>query len=69
LAFAELAGGNEGKTDLAIQLADKFKTSIISVDSALIYKGMDIGTAKPNKTILEKYPHHLIDICNLVFVT
>ena len=53
-----------GKTDLAIQLADKFKTRIISVDSALIYKGMDIGTAKPNKTILEKYPHHLIDICN-----
>jgi tRNA dimethylallyltransferase len=43
-----------GKTDLAIQLADKFKTSIISVDSAIIYKGMDIGTAKPNKTILEK---------------
>ncbi len=53
-----------GKTDLAIQLADKFKTRIISVDSALIYKGMDIGTAKPDKTILKKYPHHLIDICN-----
>ncbi len=53
-----------GKTDMAIQLSDKLKTSIISVDSALIYKGMDIGTAKPNKTILKKYPHHLIDICS-----
>ena len=53
-----------GKTDLAIQLADKFKARIISVDSALIYKGMNIGTAKPDKTILEKYPHHLIDICS-----
>lgn len=53
-----------GKTNLAIQLADTFKARIISVDSALIYKGMDIGTAKPDKTILEKYPHHLINICN-----
>lgn len=53
-----------GKTDLAIQLADKFKIRIISVDSALIYKGMNIGTAKPDKVILEKYPHHLIDICS-----
>jgi tRNA dimethylallyltransferase len=36
-----------GKTDLAIQLANQFKARLISVDSALIYKGMDIGTAKP----------------------
>jgi tRNA dimethylallyltransferase len=40
-----------GKTNLAIQLADTFKARIISVDSALIYKGMDIGTAKPDKTM------------------
>ncbi|BBB22896.1 tRNA delta(2)-isopentenylpyrophosphate transferase [Abyssogena phaseoliformis symbiont OG214] len=53
-----------GKTDLAIQLSQQFKTRLISVDSALIYKGMDIGTAKPDKVILKKYPHHLIDICN-----
>ncbi|WP_139458481.1 tRNA (adenosine(37)-N6)-dimethylallyltransferase MiaA, partial [Bathymodiolus thermophilus thioautotrophic gill symbiont] len=53
-----------GKTDLAIQLADKFKARLISVDSALIYQGMDIGTAKPSKAILKKYPHQLIDICN-----
>ncbi len=52
-----------GKTDLAIQLSDKLSTRIISVDSALIYQGMDIGTAKPDKQTLKKYPHHLIDIC------
>ncbi|ABL02492.1 tRNA delta(2)-isopentenylpyrophosphate transferase [Candidatus Ruthia magnifica str. Cm (Calyptogena magnifica)] len=53
-----------GKTDLAIKLSQQFKTRLISVDSALIYKGMDIGTAKPDKATLKKYPHHLIDICN-----
>ncbi|CAB9543364.1 tRNA dimethylallyltransferase (EC [Bathymodiolus brooksi thiotrophic gill symbiont] len=53
-----------GKTDLAIQLANQFKARLISVDSALIYKGMDIGTAKPNETTLKKYPHHLINICH-----
>ena len=53
-----------GKTDLAIQLSQQFKTRLISVDSALIYKGMDIGTAKPDKATLKKYPHQLIDICN-----
>ncbi len=53
-----------GKTDLAIKLSQQFKTRLISVDSALIYKGMNIGTAKPDKATLKKYPHHLIDICN-----
>ncbi len=53
-----------GKTDLAIQLAQRFKVRIISVDSALIYKGMDIGSAKPDAKTLKKYPHHLIDICS-----
>jgi len=52
-----------GKTNLAIQLAQQFKARIISVDSALIYKGMDIGTAKPDVGTLTAYPHHLIDIC------
>ena len=51
-----------GKTDLALQLADALPCEIISVDSALIYRGMDIGSAKPNAEILQKYPHHLIDI-------
>jgi tRNA dimethylallyltransferase len=52
-----------GKTSLAIQLAQQFNARIISVDSALIYKGMNIGTAKPDADILRDYPHHLIDIC------
>ena len=55
-----------GKTDLALQLADALPCEIISVDSALIYRGMDIGSAKPNAEILQKYPHHLIDILDPV---
>ncbi|RSD32974.1 tRNA (adenosine(37)-N6)-dimethylallyltransferase MiaA [Vibrio pectenicida] len=51
-----------GKTDLAIQLRKKFPVEIISVDSALIYKGMDIGTAKPDNNELVQAPHRLIDI-------
>ena len=50
-----------GKTDLAVRLMDHFPIEIISVDSALIYKGMNIGTAKPDKATLEKAPHRLID--------
>ncbi|NYT27033.1 MAG: tRNA (adenosine(37)-N6)-dimethylallyltransferase MiaA [Candidatus Thiodubiliella endoseptemdiera] len=53
-----------GKTDLAIKLSQQFPARLISVDSALIYKGMDIGTAKPDAETLKKYPHHLINICN-----
>ncbi len=55
-----------GKTDLAIQLADKLPCDIISVDSALVYKGMDIGTAKPSKELLTQYPHQLVDILDPV---
>lgn len=51
-----------GKTDLAIELLKNYPLEIISVDSAMIYRGMDIGTAKPNKALLELAPHHLIDI-------
>lgn len=51
-----------GKTDLAIQLCANLPCEIISVDSALIYRGMDIGTAKPSATELQKAPHKLIDI-------
>lgn len=47
-----------GKTDLALKLASEFPVEIISVDSAMVYRGMDIGTAKPD----QKIPHHLIDI-------
>ncbi|WP_373777213.1 tRNA (adenosine(37)-N6)-dimethylallyltransferase MiaA [Glaesserella sp.] len=51
-----------GKTDLAIRLRQNLPVEVISVDSALIYKGMDIGTAKPSKAELELAPHRLIDI-------
>ena len=51
-----------GKTSLAIKLAKKYNGEIISCDSMQIYKGMDIGTAKPTKDELNEVPHHLIDI-------
>jgi len=51
-----------GKTDLAIEIAKHYPVEIISVDSALVYRGMDIGTAKPEVDVLQKYPHHLVDI-------
>ena len=51
-----------GKTDLAVELTRHFPCSIISVDSAMIYRGMDIGTAKPGPEILRVAPHRLIDI-------
>jgi len=51
-----------GKTDLAIEMVERFNMEIISVDSAQIYRGMDIGTAKPDAATLRRAPHHLIDI-------
>lgn len=51
-----------GKTALAMALYDNLPCDIISVDSALVFKGMDIGTAKPTAQELEKYPHRLIDL-------
>ena len=51
-----------GKTALALALAQRFAVEIISVDSALVYQGMDIGTAKPSAAELAQVPHHLIDI-------
>ena len=53
-----------GKTDLAIALADALPLDIISVDSAMVYRGMDIGSAKPDQQTLERAPHRLIDICD-----
>jgi len=53
-----------GKTDLAMHLSDLFPLQIVSVDSAMVYRGMDIGTAKPTRDQLAKYPHNLIDICD-----
>lgn len=51
-----------GKTDLAIELASHYPVELISVDSALVYRYMDIGTGKPATEVLQRFPHHLIDI-------
>ncbi len=51
-----------GKTALAVSLVERFPLEIISVDSALVYRGMNIGTAKPDAAILARAPHHLLDI-------
>lgn len=53
-----------GKTELAIQLAERLNGEIISADSRLFYRGMDIGTAKPSREELARVPHYLIDIVN-----
>ena len=53
-----------GKTDLALKLIERLPCEIISVDSVMIYRDMDIGTAKPDEEFLQKAPHRLINICN-----
>ena len=53
-----------GKTDLAVALASRFQVELVSVDSALVYRDMDIGTAKPSKVVRARVPHRLVDICN-----
>lgn len=53
-----------GKTSLAVELVKQLPLEIISVDSATVYRGMDIGTAKPTREILQIAPHRLIDICD-----
>jgi tRNA dimethylallyltransferase len=52
-----------GKSEWAIQLAEAAPVEIVSVDSALVYRGLDIGTAKPVRALRERLPHRLIDIC------
>jgi tRNA dimethylallyltransferase len=51
-----------GKTDVAMALADRLPVTLISMDSAMVYRGMDIGTAKPPPALLARYPHALVDI-------
>ena len=51
-----------GKTDLAIRLSEKFNLEIISIDSVMLYKEFNIGSAKPNKNTLLKFPHKMVDI-------
>lgn len=51
-----------GKTELAAALVERFPLEIVSVDAAMVYRGMDIGTAKPRPELLARAPHHLIDL-------
>jgi tRNA dimethylallyltransferase len=53
-----------GKTEIAIQLAERLNGEIVSADSRLFYRGMDIGTAKPSREEQARVPHHLIDIAD-----
>ena len=61
-AYALLGPTASGKSAAAIQVADKLPVEIVSLDSALVYRGMDIGTAKPGAALRARVPHHLIDI-------
>lgn len=62
LAVAIMGPTASGKTAMALEIARRMPAEIISVDSALVYRGMDIGTAKPSAAELAAAPHHLIDI-------
>ncbi len=53
-----------GKTEIALELAEQFEGEIVSADSRLFYRGMDIGTAKPTAVERARVPHHLIDVAN-----
>ncbi len=54
-----------GKTEVASKLYDHFPIELVSVDAAQVYRGMDIGTAKPDQEFLQRFPHHLINIRSL----
>jgi tRNA dimethylallyltransferase len=53
-----------GKSDWAVQLADTAPVEIISVDSAQVYRGLDVGSAKPSRELRQRIAHHLIDVCD-----
>lgn len=61
-ALAIIGPTASGKTDLALALAEKLPVEIVSLDSAQVFIGMDIGTAKPDRATLARFPHHLIDL-------
>ena len=62
LAVAIMGPTASGKTAAALEIARRIPAEIISVDSALVYRGMDVGTAKPTAEERASVPHHLIDI-------
>jgi len=62
IVHALLGPTASGKSALAVQVAAKLPVEIVSMDSALVYRGMDIGTAKPGAALRAQVPHHLIDI-------
>lgn len=64
LAITIMGPTAAGKTDLAIALRERCSGELISVDSALVYRGLDIGSAKPSRSEQEKAPHRLINICD-----
>jgi tRNA dimethylallyltransferase len=51
-----------GKTDLAAELVARFPLEIVSVDAAMVFRSMDIGTAKPGPELLARAPHNIIDV-------
>lgn len=61
-ALALIGPTASGKTDLALEIARRFPVEIVSLDSAQVFIGMDIGTAKPDRATLARFPHHLIDL-------
>ncbi len=61
-AIALIGPTASGKTDLALDIASRFPVELISLDSAQVFIGMDIGTAKPDRDTLARYPHHLVDL-------
>ena len=65
LVAVALAGPTaSGKSALALALAARFPVEIVSVDSAQVYRGLDIGTAKPPPEVRARVPHHLVDVCD-----
>jgi tRNA dimethylallyltransferase len=64
LAIVLMGPTASGKTELAVALTERLPCDIISVDSAMVYRGMDIGTAKPDADTLVRAPHRLIDCCD-----
>lgn len=63
-AIALMGPTASGKTALALELADRLGGEIVSVDSALVYRGLDIGAAKPDAAMRAAVPHHLLDLCD-----